>query len=142
MRLIDADALESRMYHEAFEKDSDMQKWDSGCWIRYKMFEQVLKQTPVIDAYTEQQVRDAYTVGFGDVKSVVNQWIPVSERLPEGGEVVIAIGKKGTWDVGTYRGFLGDNIHRWQWKKNTIKTVYWWMYKKGLLPEPYKGDEE
>ena len=70
------------------------------------------------------------------------QWIPVSQELPEDGKVVIAIGKKGTWDVGTYRGFLGDNIHRWQWKKNTIKTVYWWMYKENALPEPYKGDEE
>ena len=39
MRLIDADALENRMYHESFEKDSDLQKWDSGCWIRYKLFE-------------------------------------------------------------------------------------------------------
>ena len=39
MRLIDADALGNRMYHESFEKDSDLQKWDSGCWIRYKLFE-------------------------------------------------------------------------------------------------------
>ena len=49
MRLIDADALENRMYHESFEKDSDLQKWDSGCWIRYKLFEQVLRATPTID---------------------------------------------------------------------------------------------
>ena len=38
-RLIDANKLEAMMYHEAFETDSDMQKWDSGCWIRYKVFE-------------------------------------------------------------------------------------------------------
>ncbi len=38
-RLIDANKLEAMMYHEAFEIDSDMQKWDSGCWIRYKVFE-------------------------------------------------------------------------------------------------------
>ena len=49
MRVIDADALGNRMYHEAFEKDSDLQKWDSGCWIRYKLFENVLKETPTID---------------------------------------------------------------------------------------------
>ena len=36
MRLIDADALRARMYHESFETDSDMQKWDSGCLIRCK----------------------------------------------------------------------------------------------------------
>ena len=48
-RLIDADKLSANMYHEAFEKDSDMQKWDSGCWIRYKMFENVLKAQPTVE---------------------------------------------------------------------------------------------
>lgn len=38
-RLIDGDALREKMYHDAFETDSKMQRWDSGCWIRYKMFE-------------------------------------------------------------------------------------------------------
>ena len=33
MKLIDADALESAIYHEAFETDSEMKKWESGCWI-------------------------------------------------------------------------------------------------------------
>lgn len=37
--LIDMNKLRSEMYHEAFETDSKLQKWDSGCWIRYKMFE-------------------------------------------------------------------------------------------------------
>lgn len=50
MRLIDADALRETMYHEAFETDTDMQKWDSGCWIRYKMFEDALKDAPTIEA--------------------------------------------------------------------------------------------
>lgn len=50
-RLIDADALRQTMYHEAFETDSPMQKWDSGCWIRYKMFERMEETAPtVIDA--------------------------------------------------------------------------------------------
>ena len=49
-RLIDADALERAMYEEAFEKDSDMQRWDSGCWIRYKLYERVLDAQPIIDA--------------------------------------------------------------------------------------------
>ena len=48
MRLIDADALSARMYHDAFETDSDMQKWDSGCWIRYKMFENAIEDAPAI----------------------------------------------------------------------------------------------
>lgn len=49
-RYIDADALMERMYHDAFETDTDMQKWDSGCWIRYKMFENAMDDAPTIDA--------------------------------------------------------------------------------------------
>ena len=49
MRLIDADDFGNRMYHEAFEKDSDLQKWDSGCWIRYKLFEKVLREQPTVE---------------------------------------------------------------------------------------------
>ena len=47
-RYIDADALRARMYHEAFETDTDMQKWDSGCWIRYKLFENCIDEQPTI----------------------------------------------------------------------------------------------
>lgn len=39
------------MYHEAFETDSDMQKWDSGCWIRYKLFENALDNMPTIERH-------------------------------------------------------------------------------------------
>ena len=49
-RYIDADAFEQAMYEEAFEKDSDMQRWDSGFWIRYKLYENVLDAQPTIDA--------------------------------------------------------------------------------------------
>ena len=49
-RYIDAEKLKQEMYHEAFETDSDMQKWDSGCWIRYKMFENCIAQQPTVDA--------------------------------------------------------------------------------------------
>jgi len=48
-RYIDADALNKLMYHSAFEEDSDEQIWDSGCWIRYKMFERSLEATPTAD---------------------------------------------------------------------------------------------
>ena len=47
-RLIDADTLSARMYHEAFGTDTDEQKWDSGCWIRYKMFERILAEQPTV----------------------------------------------------------------------------------------------
>ena len=68
------------------------------------------------------------------------RWIPVTlETLPNPNSVVVICGKKGTWDYGTYRGWYGD-IHSWQWKKNTIKHVYWWMYKTDALPEPYRKE--
>ena len=47
-RLGDLDKLERIMYRKAFETDSDMQKWDSGCWIRYKMFENSMEEMPTI----------------------------------------------------------------------------------------------
>lgn len=57
MKRIDADALNKRMYHEAFETDSDMQKWDGGCWIRYKMFENAIKDAQPIEI-TEEEVKE------------------------------------------------------------------------------------
>lgn len=41
------DEVERAMYHECFEESHEqdgMQKWDSGNWIRYKLFEKVMKQ--------------------------------------------------------------------------------------------------
>ena len=51
-RLIDASQLSDSMYHEAFETDTDLQRWDSGCWIRYKMFENQMDATPTIVPWT------------------------------------------------------------------------------------------
>lgn len=47
-RLIDADALRREMYHQAFETDTDMQRWDSGCWIRYKLFESAIDDAQTV----------------------------------------------------------------------------------------------
>lgn len=49
-RLIDANALKVKMYEEAFETDTDEQRWDSGSWIRYRMFERNVDDAPAIDA--------------------------------------------------------------------------------------------
>jgi hypothetical protein len=68
------------------------------------------------------------------------KWIPVTaDTLPKEGKVVVVCGEGGTWDFGTYRGHL-SSANKWNWKKNTVKTVYWWMYKEDALPEPYKGE--
>ena len=49
MDYISREAFRRRMYHEAFENDSDMQRWDSGCWIRYKLFENCIDAEPAAD---------------------------------------------------------------------------------------------
>ena len=50
MKLINPDKLREEMYHNAFETDTELQKWDSGCWIRYKLFENILDAQPIVDA--------------------------------------------------------------------------------------------
>ena len=47
-RLIDADELMRTMYHRAFETDGDTM-WQSGCWVRYRAIEQVVKEQPTIE---------------------------------------------------------------------------------------------
>ena len=56
-RLVDANELSANMYHDAFETDSDFQRWDSGCWVRYKLFEMNLNgASTVIEAEGEDDV--------------------------------------------------------------------------------------
>lgn len=82
MRLIDADDFGNRMYHEAFEKDSDLQKWDSGCWIRYKLFENVLRGQPT--AQPELIAQDAYARGFeqGRTQGMIDANLQPEEAIP------------------------------------------------------------
>ena len=49
-RLIDADALAREMYHKSFEVDDGRNVWNSGLWIRYKIFEEAIRDAPTIDA--------------------------------------------------------------------------------------------
>ena len=53
--LISRQALRDAMYHEAFETDTEMQRWDSGCWIRYKLFENIIDNLPSAEPRTESQ---------------------------------------------------------------------------------------
>ena len=49
-RLIDADALAREMYHKSFEVDDGRNVWNSGLWIRYKIFEEAIRDAPIVDA--------------------------------------------------------------------------------------------
>ena len=116
-KLIDAYRFEEELYHEAFERDSDMQRWDSGCWIRYKLFERMLEKQPAVD--------------------VEPHWIPCSERLPEVREWVLCQCRAGIMDV---LRLTADG----SWDKGYPHTEYMggfvvaWM----PLPKPYEGDKE
>ena len=110
-RPIDADKLSADMYHEAFVKDSDMQKWDSGCWIRYKMFENVLKAQPAVeapdinvgnmDAISRQAVKDIFTelYGISAIGSVFDkhEWKDICETTANELPSVQPERKTGQW---------------------------------------------
>ena len=55
---IEREALRKLMYEEAFEKDSDMQRWDSGCWIRYKLFKNCIEAIPAADVVEVVRCKD------------------------------------------------------------------------------------
>ena len=50
MRLIDADALDREMYRKSFEVDDGRNVWNSGLWIRYKIYEEAIRDAATIDA--------------------------------------------------------------------------------------------
>ena len=58
--LISRRALRDAMYHEAFETDTEMQRWDSGCWIRYRLFEKTIINLPSAERTGEWEV---YAIG-------------------------------------------------------------------------------
>ena len=82
-------------------------------------------------------------VSIAESMPSAQRWIPVTEQtLPKHNSVVVVCGEKGTWDFGTYRGHTPNRIDFWNWKKNTVKEVHWWMYKADALPLPWKGGAE
>lgn len=61
-------------------------------------------------------------------------WIPVSERLPEIGQKVLA-STKSTVFTQVYKGIYSEpNV--WHWEHNSIKVVTAWM----PLPPVYQGE--
>lgn len=75
-RLIDADALDREMYRKSFEVDDGRNVWNSGLWIRYKIFEEAIKDAPTIDA---EPVRHGKFIGteydgYADGNPVYYEW--------------------------------------------------------------------
>lgn len=54
MRLIDADELRRKMCYKCIDTDEETEKgrvkWDSGLWIRYKVFEDAVTLAPTVEA--------------------------------------------------------------------------------------------
>ena len=109
MRPIDADALMKEMYHRAFETDEDTM-WQSGCWVRYRAVEQVVKAQPTIDP-----------------------WIQVSERLPDPHERVLVTVRHDETD------YIAVDILRYYsdgtWECEEYGTVLAWA----PLPKKWGG---
>lgn len=72
MSYISKELLESRMYREAFETDSNMQKWDSGCWIRYKLFEKVLDTMAIEEP--EKKLKENI---IKEIDYMIDTWSPI-----------------------------------------------------------------
>lgn len=49
-RLVDIDALDRAMYHKSFEVYDGRTMWNSGLWIRYKIYEEASREAPTIEA--------------------------------------------------------------------------------------------
>ena len=57
-RLIDADLLDRAMYQKSFEVDDGRNVWNSGLWIRYKIYEEASREAPTVMAIPVQFITD------------------------------------------------------------------------------------
>ena len=87
MRLIDADALSAEMYRKSFEVNDGRNVWNSGLWIRYKIFEEAIKDAPTIDAVPVIRCKDCkhYEKGIECAGGYYNgcaEWIDEGSPTP------------------------------------------------------------
>ena len=82
MRLIDADELSRKMCNKCIDTDEEMEKgrvkWDSGLWIRYKVFEDTLALTPTVDA---EPIRHGHWRADETVYTTGEVWCSVCRTL-------------------------------------------------------------
>ena len=73
MRLIDADALDREMYRKSFEVDDGRNVWNSGLWIRYKIFEEAIRDAPTVDAVPVIRCKDCKRWQCDDYESYCDE---------------------------------------------------------------------
>ena len=86
-------------------------------------------ETPPVDSFEDFIADGVLSAGYRK-----QRWIPVTERLPEYGKVVLACGKRHATS-GQFQGAYPSDPHYWLWR-GCSKYVTHWM----PLPEPPKGE--
>ena len=77
----------------------------------------------------------AYETGYIEGMADAKRWIPVTERLPKEGQIVLVVGKTKEINLARYTHpffDFGENI------TSRVGKVTHWM----PLPEPWKGGEK
>ena len=106
-----------------------------------RLCEDLLNRWNIADTRKEELIRQV----MADIVTpiVVSQptiepqkWVPVSERLPDVGQKVLASTNK-TCFTQVFKGTSGASNSSWWWEKKTIKHIVAWM----PLPDPYKEDK-
>lgn len=84
----------------------------------------LMEDAPAVDV-PHWATEAAYKNGYEQGKKDALKWIPVEERLPEGGQIVLALGLRHATS-GMFRGTTSKpNI--WHWKGGFYKEVTRWM---------------
>ena len=73
----------------------------------------------------DDELHEMYTNVIALMKE--RRWIPVTERLPEVGQVVLALGARSS-TTGMFQGITSEkHPDMWWWKHHTTKYVSHWM---------------
>ena len=98
----------------------------------------LISRQAAIDAawFLHPDDRDALRDTLKELPSA-QRWVPCSERLPEGGRVVLVTEKGGFIRHCEYANYCDFQEFQTVEEGLTVHDVIAWM----PLPEPYKGDE-
>lgn len=145
MRLIDADCLRDYMWHICGETDEEIDKgrakWESGLWIRYKVFEEALDRQITVEA-EPKWVPIKYRLMDDEEKQYWSEYMDADDEMeafdcpmPEDGQGILVTSKSGyvNMDICEIDGGLYGLEENGDWD-----GIIAWM----PLPEPYREVEE
>lgn len=80
-KLINAEALSDEMYRKSFLVDDGRNKWDSGLWIRYKIFEEAIRDAPAVDAIPMDWIEKWEEKNpYAELGDMLNDWKDESQE--------------------------------------------------------------